>query len=175
MTNTSVDARVRGYLEIGVGAKLRHGRWSPRRGRNGLVVMKRMWRSIVTGAVVAVAFACVADSLPADAKLASAAAAAVGEREQVRSLACTVKRIHVEERRLDVIVGVGHSLRLVRLELGRDCVASAGRQRISLRSIRPGDIIRANIESTAATSAAPSRRVVTSLDVLFAAPAMERP
>jgi hypothetical protein len=144
-------------------------------GQMGLVVMKRMWRNVLTGAIVTVALACVADSLPADAKLASAAAAAVGEREQVRSLGCTVKRILVEERRLDVIVGVGHSLRLVKLELARNCVASARGQKISLRSIRPGDIISANVESTAATSAAPSRRVVTSLNLLLAAPAPERP
>ena len=137
--------------------------------------MKRMWRSVLTVAIVAVALSRVADSPLAGARLAAAAAAAVGEGEQSRSLGCTVKRIRVEERRLDVIVGVGHSLRLVRLELARDCVASAHRQRISLRSIRPGDIIRANIESTAGTSAAPSRRVVTGLDLLFAAPATERP
>lgn len=113
--------------------------------------------------------------MPADARLAAAAAAAVGEGEQSRSLACTVKRIHVEERRLDVIVGVGHSLRLMRLELARDCVASARGQKVSLRSIRPGDIVRANVESTAATAKAPSRRVVTSLDLLLAAPTTERP
>jgi hypothetical protein len=33
MTNTSVGARHEGYLDIGVGAKLRHARWSSRRGR----------------------------------------------------------------------------------------------------------------------------------------------
>lgn len=137
--------------------------------------MKRMWRSVVTVAIVAVALSCVADSPLAGGGPAGASAVAAGQPERSRSLGCTVKRIHVEERRLDVIVGVGHSLRLVRLELARDCVASAHRQRISLQSIRPGDIIRANVESTAATSAAPSRRVVTSLDLLFAAPATGRP
>ena len=142
--------------------------------------MKRMWRSVVTGTIVAVALSCVADSPlagagPAGAAAAGAAATVANKPEQSRSLGCTVKRIRVEERRLDVIVGVGHSLRLVRLELARNCVASARGQKISLRSIRPGDIIRANVESTAATSAASSRRVVTSLDLLLAAPATERP
>jgi hypothetical protein len=132
-----------------------------------------MWRSVVTGAMVTVALSCIADSLPAGAT--PTAAAAAGQPERSRSLGCTVKRIHVGERRLDVIVGVGHSLRVVRLELARDCVASTRGQRISLQSIRPGDIIRANIGSTAATSAAPSRRVVTSVDLLLAAPATERP
>jgi hypothetical protein len=139
-----------------------------------------MWRSVVTGTTVAVALSCVADSPlagagPAGAAAAGAAAAVAGNPEQSRSLGCTVKRIDVEERRLDVIVGVGHALRLVRLELARDCVASAHRQRISLRSIRSGDIIRANVESTAPTLRAPSRRVVTSLDLLLAASATERP
>ena len=137
--------------------------------------MKRMWRSVVTGTIVAVALSCVADSPLAGAGPAGAAATVANKPEQSRSLGCTVKRIRVEERRLDVIVGVGHSLRLVRLELARNCVASARGQKISLRSIRPGDIIRANVESTAATSAASSRRVVTSLDLLLAAPATERP
>jgi hypothetical protein len=134
-----------------------------------------MWRSVATCTIVAVALSCVADSPLAGARPAGAAASVTGKHEQVRSLGCTVKRIRVEERRLDVIVGVGHSLRLVRLELARDCVASARGQKISLRSIRPGDIIRANIESTAATLRAPSRRVVTSLNLLLAAPATERP
>jgi hypothetical protein len=137
--------------------------------------MKRMWRSVVTGAMVALALSSVADSRPAGAKPAGATEAAVGEGERSRSLGCTVKRIRVEERRLDVIVGVGHSLRFVRLELARNCVASARGQKVPLRSIRPGDIIRANVESTAATSTAPSKRVVTSLDLLLAAPATERP
>jgi len=87
----------------------------------------------------------------------------------VRTIGCTVKRLEIGARRLDVLVGVGHALRIVRMDLSATCSASAGGRAIGVKAIHVGDIVRVELESTPGTLAASTRGVVTRIDVVLAA------
>lgn len=55
----------------------------------------------------------------------------------------TIKAIDVEERTVDVIAGVGHALRLVRMPVSPDCyVGVAGAAARRFDDLRRGDVIR---------------------------------
>src|SRR5437867_2728047 len=63
------------------------------------------------------------------------------------SIGCTVKRLRIDEGRLEVIVGVGYALRIVGMELSTSCGASARGQHIPLEEIQPGDSIQVRYET----------------------------
>jgi hypothetical protein len=91
-----------------------------------------------------------------------------------RSFGCTVKRVEVGARRLDVIVAVGHALRIVTMDLSPACGASAQGHPIRVDAIRPGDVVRVEYQLPSGAPAAPARGVVTKIDLVLAAPEPRR-
>jgi hypothetical protein len=88
----------------------------------------------------------------------------------VRTVGCTVRRLEIGARRLDILVGVGHAFRIERLELSATCAASAQGRAIGVNAIHPGDIVRVELEPAAGRLAAPARGVVTRIDLVLPAP-----
>jgi len=129
----------------------------------GMVVMNRMLRVPAASALaLAIAFSLIADPPVGGAPIS------VGAQGSDRSFGCTVKRLEVERRRLEVIVGVGHALRIVVLELSPTCGASQRGRHVALHEIQPGDIVRVHYQPAPATLARPARRVATMIDLVLA-------
>ena len=114
-------------------------------------------------------------SLLLDSPVPGAQHAAANAQGSDYWIGCTLKLLDLERHRLEVIVGVGHALRIVKMDLSASCRASARGQRIPLQAIHPGDIVRVHYESPPGAAAALARGTATRIDLVLAASDRRRP
>ncbi len=63
-------------------------------------------------------------------------------REAQGFMVGTVRAIDTKARTLEVVTGVGHAVRLMRMQVSRDCVIKDARKAAQLGNIRRGRIVR---------------------------------
>ncbi len=81
------------------------------------------------------------------------------------SLTCTVCAVGVEDRMLDVLTGVGHAVRVVRLRVASGCEITDEGVTISLTQLRLGTIIRV-VYDPAEVPTAPEQGTARIIEIL---------
>jgi hypothetical protein len=124
------------------------------------------WSRILAASVIALAIALPSLAAPSVTGRPPAAPIARGGD----SIGGTVKLLDTEKRKIEVIVGVGHALRIVRMTLSESCGASVGGRPIPLDGIHPGDIVRVHYEAPSGEHAASAGNTATMIELILAVP-----
>jgi hypothetical protein len=135
----------------------------------GAFVMTR-WSRVLAAGALALVLSSLVDS---PARRVRPAAAKALERTYV--IRGTVKRLRLDARRLEVIVGVGHALRLVTFEIAPNSSASARGRSISPGQIGPGDVVRVSYKPSPGAGVSATGARVVRIDLVMEAPAEVRP
>ena len=83
-----------------------------------------------------------------------------------RELSGTIRAVDARARTIDVITGVGHSLRIYRMQLAPATDVRARQATLPLERLKPGTIVRVKYQLTRALPTAPARLDAIGIEVL---------
>jgi hypothetical protein len=95
---------------------------------------------------------------------ASPQSASTATRERPEYITGTVRAVDAEARTFEILTGVGHVVRLVRMQVAPDCEFRVPGAAPRLTSITQGACVR--VASVTAPTVAPSERVAVAIEVL---------
>jgi len=109
-------------------------------------------------------------SLNAEVAADSARSATKAAPRTRATLTCTVRSIDTTARALDLIIGVGHALRLVRMQVDATCQIKASGGSVDLKDLEPGLIVRVNYVPPVSPPRPADRPVAHSIEILSIEP-----
>jgi hypothetical protein len=83
-----------------------------------------------------------------------------------RELSGTIRAVNARARTIDVITGVGHSLRIYRMQIAPATLVRARQAALPLERLKPGTVVRVSYQLTRALPTAPPRLDAIGIEVL---------
>lgn len=81
-------------------------------------------------------------------------------------LSCTVRALDAKTRTLEVITGVGYSLRLYRMKVAPDCETRIGGEGAAIGELKPGMIVRVRYQVAPSRLNAPAEAIAVAIEDL---------